>query len=116
MLCETDEKKTKFQIARELISKMLSDGDKKSNDIFDACMEAGVTTSMMNYVKKQLSIKSIRKIDDWYWTLNQLLVDYDDVETDFEIIGNRQNKEDDIPVVFLDNQFEVLDWRCCGER
>ena len=71
LLYVTAKKQTKFEIAKDLISTMLAEGDQQSNKIFDACLNAGVNVSMMQHVKRQLGIKSIRKIDDWYWTLSR---------------------------------------------
>lgn len=117
LLSATDEKKTKFQIAKETITAMLSDGDKKSNDIFDACMKAGVSVSIMTHVKKQLGIKSVRKIDDWYWTLNP---EAEDSDSDDPITSGLTDEIDETPVLFIDDttkrtsifgDLELLDWR-----
>ncbi|MDR0286778.1 MAG: AAA family ATPase [Clostridiales bacterium] len=99
-LLSADEKKTKFQIAEEMITAMLSSGDKKSNEIFDACIKAGVSASTMHHVKKQLGIKSVRKIDDCYWTLNPDIEssDYNDY-----IQTEPTDEIDETPVLFLDD-------------
>jgi len=98
---------------------MLSDGDKKSNDIFDTCIKAGISVPTMTYVKKQLGIKSIRKIDDWYWTLNP---DSEDFESDDYNTFEQTNEIDETPVVFLDDdsimeppfgELELIDWGAC---
>ena len=110
LLSVNDNKKSKFQVAEELITSMLSTCDRKSNDIFDACVDAGVSMSTMNHIKKRLGIRSIRKIDDWYWTMSS-----DAVEIDFD------NSTDEIPVKFLEDatslqsfsssaEIELLDW------
>jgi hypothetical protein len=80
---------------------MLADGDKKSNEIFDACVKAGIATAMMQYVKKTLSIKSVRKIDDWYWTLDSDTLDAEDDSFNTEP-DEPDNSFDEIPVTFLD--------------
>ena len=100
LLSTTDVKQPKYEIAKTLITSMLADGDKKSNDVFDACIEAGVSSTMMQYVKKMIGIKSVRKIDDWYWTLNPDAVEsgdneFPDLEPDDSI--------DETPVLFLDD-------------
>lgn len=100
LLNVTAEKQPKFKIAKDLISSMLAEGDRKSNEIFDACLDAGVTTSMMQHVKKQLGIKSVRKIDDWYWTLNPDAVELE--EDDFSDIENLSDN-DETPFMFLDD-------------
>jgi hypothetical protein len=100
LLSVTATKHSKFSIAKDLISTMLADGDEKSNIMFDACLKAGVTTSMMQYVKKHLGIISVRKIDDWYWTISPNAIDSnDDENTDSE-----QNSDiDETPLIFLDD-------------
>jgi len=61
-------KQTKYEIAKGIITSMMTAGDRTSNDIYDACLEAGVS-GVMQRVKKKLCIKSEYKDDDWYWTL-----------------------------------------------
>jgi len=100
LLSAAEERKTKHQIAKETIIAMLSDGDKKSNAVFDACINAGISTSTMAYVKKQLGIQSVRKIDDWYWTINQ---GNDDFGHDEYIQSMSLNNVDETPLVYLEN-------------
>jgi RecA-family ATPase len=69
LLSTSSERRTKYQIGKEIITAMLSDGDKRSNEIYDACIEAGSTIAAMTHVKRELGIKSIKKPDDWYWTM-----------------------------------------------
>lgn len=120
LLSSNEEKKTKYQIAKDTINAMLLSGDRKSNDIFDACMKAGVSASTMTYVKKQLCIKSIKKIDDWYWTLNE---DAEDSGLNGNIPFEQEDVNDETPVVFLEEnrnitsdfgELELLDWRACN--
>lgn len=93
------EKQTKYEIAKQLVSSMLADGDKKSNEIYDNCMNAGISGNTIQYVKKKLGIKSVRKPDDWYWTLNPEAPDsYGDVSPDTE----PGDGADEIPVLFFD--------------
>lgn len=101
LLSVAGDRKTKYEIAKETITAMLSDGDRKSNEIYDACMKAGVSTSLMSYTKKQLGIQSVKKIDDWYWTMSSDGIDVYSVD-----------ETDETPVKFLDDatllqQFDV---------
>lgn len=93
LLSTTLPKKSQYEKARQVITTLLSTGDKRSNEIFDACYEAGCSRGTIDIVKKKMGIKSVRKIDDWYWTLNPDSDDDDDFEAD-------KNAEDE--VVFSD--------------
>ena len=93
-------KQSKFEIAKQVITGMLTDGDKKSNTIYDACMDAGISGPMMQNVKKRLGIKSVRKIDDWYWTMNPEAEDADG--DDIPDTGS-YDYTDETPVTFLEN-------------
>ena len=117
LLSAADDKKSKYQIAKDTITAMLVDGDAKSNAIFDACMKAGVSAPTMTYVKKQLGIKSVRKIDDWYWTLNP---DAEDSDYEDSVLSKFTDEADETPVLFTDEAYkmtspfgelELLDWR-----
>jgi len=117
LLSSAGERQTKYQIARELITAMLSDGDKRSNEIFDACLKAGITSNIMTYVKRDLGIKSERKLDDWYWTLNPEAEDDSDDDmlngTLSDINEPPDVDSDETPVMFLDEvtaleQFPVM--------
>ena len=100
LLAVSAAKQTKYEIAKELISSMLADGDKKSNEVYDACLNVGVSGATMQYVKRKLGIKSVRKIDDWYWTLSAGSTDsWDDDFPDSDPAGDT----DETPVVFLDD-------------
>jgi len=33
-------------------------------------MNVGISSGTMQHMKKKMGIKSVHKIDDWYWTLN----------------------------------------------
>ncbi len=100
LLSDTPSKPSKFELAKQIITDLLADGDKKSNDVYDACINAGISSSTMQLVKKRLGIKSVAKIDDWYWTMNGVAEDgkideLTDSETEIDV--------DETPVVFLDN-------------
>jgi len=114
LLSVSGEKKSKYHTAKDIIMSMLSDGDKKSNEIFDACMKAGVSASTMSYVKRELGVESVRKLDDWYWT----------VKADSDNMGNNSGgaATDETPVTFLEDMFpskekadfgsiEIFNWR-----
>jgi len=90
LLSVAGDKKTKYQIAKELITTMLADGDRKSNEMFDACINAGVTASTISYTKRQLGVQSIIKDNDWYWTMDSEAVDF-------------RCERDETPVNFLDD-------------
>ena len=96
-----EEKRTKYLIAKETITAMLADGDKKSNEIYDACLNEGVSTGVIQRVKRELAIKSVRKIDDWYWTLNPQANDED--EPDDLIPATSAEEQDETPVLFMDD-------------
>ena len=98
LLSAADEKKSKYQIAQDTIVSMLSDGDKKSNEVFDACIKVGVSVQTMNIVKKHFGIQSVKKPDDWYWTLNSGAKDSEFSGHISPIIEN-----DETPVLFLDD-------------
>jgi archaellum biogenesis ATPase FlaH len=89
-------KKTKHQIASAIVIEMLADGDKKSNVMFDALVNAGITPATMDYTKKRLGVRSVNKDSDWYWTLAPL----DEDETECSAI-------DETPVTFFDGTIEV---------
>lgn len=97
LLSTTLPKRTKLETAKELITSMLADGDKKSNEIYDACLNAGISSATMQTVKKKMGIKSVRKIDDWYWT-SDAADDYGD--DDF---SDSEMDCDETPVLFLDD-------------
>jgi len=100
LLSTAEEKKSKYQIAQETIVAMLSDGDKKSNEIFDACIKAGVSIQTMNIVKKHLGIQSVKKPDDWYWTLH---LGAEDSKFNGHFPFSQIIEKDDMPVLFLDD-------------
>ena len=108
LLSNTMPKKTKFSTAKEIITSMLADGDKKSNEIYDACLNAGINDGTIQLVKRKLRIKSLRKIDDWYWTLDRKEEDSKEAEIlETEPIDDT----DETPVRFLDdiNNISVID-------
>jgi hypothetical protein len=98
LLSSAVQKQSKHEIATQLITSMLATEDRKSNEIYDACIDAGISSSTMQDVKKKLGIKSIHKIDDWYWTAGHE-IPYDDDDLTEPVAGDR----DEPPVIFLDD-------------
>ena len=135
ILSPTEEKKTKYIMAKELVTAMLSDGDKNANEMFNACMDAGFAVYTINSVKKTLSIRNIQKPDgDWYWTLapegaepyiptakavNPSVPFLDDITSlkQLPIVPKQifpQHKQTSVEV--MDSPFgelELIDWRAC---
>jgi energy-coupling factor transporter ATP-binding protein EcfA2 len=101
LLSSTLKKQTKFQLASQIISTMLEDGDKRSNEIYDACLCAGVNSGTMQQVKRKLGVKSIHKPDDWYWTLNPDAEDAGDDELPADL--HSDDSEDETPVDFVED-------------
>ncbi len=93
------DKKSKYEIAKQIISSLLKDGDKTSNQIYDACLNAGVSNGIMQTVKKKMGIKSVYQNEDWYWTLSP---DAEDTEGDIITESESKEEEDEVPVMFLD--------------
>ena len=79
---------------------MLADSDKKSNEIYDACLNAGINDGTIQLVKRKLRIKSLRKIDDWYWTLDRKEEDTKEAEI---LETEPIDEADETPVRFLDD-------------
>jgi len=99
LLTNAKSKTPKFDIAKDLIMSMLENEDRRSNEIYDACIAAGVSTTMMQHVKKKLGIKSVNKLNDFYWTLSPATEDLDgDDIPDVELESG-----DETPVNFADN-------------
>ncbi|GHU80927.1 hypothetical protein FACS1894191_7190 [Clostridia bacterium] len=48
---------------------MLAEGPRRSTEILDACVEAGISTATAKRVKGYLGIHSVREAEEWYWTL-----------------------------------------------
>ena len=61
--------KTKYQQAKEMIERMLRQGDRTSNEIHNVCIDAGISPRVISDVKRDYLISSIKKPDDWYWTI-----------------------------------------------
>ena len=112
-----EEKKSKFLIAKETVMSMLSEGDKRSNEIYDACLNKGVSIGVIQRVKRELGIKSEYKNDDWHWTLNPQAEDADD--TDDFLPKAPAAESDETPVLYMDDistltQLSVVPDRRCS--
>lgn len=62
---------TKRDQAAAIIKELLSDGKEiPCNSIYDDCLSQGIRKRTVDEAKKDLSVKSIRKSDGWYWALD----------------------------------------------
>jgi hypothetical protein len=95
LLKDTPSKQSKYIMTRNLVTSMLETGDKRSNEIFDACLNLGVSTATIQMVKKKLGIKSVNRDRDWYWTLSQN--ENSEIDEDFF-----EDETDEIPVTFAE--------------
>ncbi len=62
---------SKRDLAADLILNMLSDGDKRAAEVFDACKERGIQSRTVESAKKDLGVRSRRDRDGWYWSLDE---------------------------------------------
>jgi len=69
LLSNATAKKTKYQTAKEMIINMLKDGDRMSNEIYTTLLDAGITSGMIQGVKRDFAVRSVQKGSDWFWTL-----------------------------------------------
>jgi hypothetical protein len=60
----------KRELAANVILGLLSDGMMSSVLIQHACAEAGISERTVKRAKKDLGIRSIRKPDGWYWSID----------------------------------------------
>jgi RecA-family ATPase len=61
---------TKRKHAMDVLKGLLSGGPMPSAAVQRACSEAGISESTVNRAKKEMGVRSIRKADVWYWTLD----------------------------------------------
>jgi hypothetical protein len=141
LLVTTVKKQTKFQIAQGIITEMLQEGDRRSNEIYDTCLNAGVSGGVMQQVKRKLGVKSVHKADDWYWTLDAgaAYTEGEPIpEPTPEPIADDEDVPDEIPVAYWDEamaapvspqrlvippftrtmqspygELSLIDWRAC---
>lgn len=102
LLITTAPKQSKLEMAKEIITKMLATGDKKSNEVFDTCIDANISAPTIQNAKKKLGIKSVRKIDDWYWTLNPDASVFGESE-DCDYDDNCDDEQDEVAVAFFND-------------
>jgi len=55
--------------AAKIILDLLSDGPKRSTEITDACNEEDISTVTAKRVKAYLGIKSLKRQNEWFWTI-----------------------------------------------
>jgi hypothetical protein len=103
-------KPSKYLQTRDLVMSLLEKGDVRSNEIFDACLNIGVSMATIQTVKKKLGIKSINKDNDWYWSLRKdanILSESDDsieyIVNDDASVDNVKYYEDELGVNFADD-------------
>jgi hypothetical protein len=61
--------KTKYQQAKEMIERMLRQSDRTYNEVHNACIDAGINPRTISDVKRDYLIQTVKKLDDWYWTI-----------------------------------------------
>lgn len=59
----------KREIANDMLINMLTDTEKRSTEVLDACRDVGISERTVNAAKRDLGVRSIRKQDGWYWML-----------------------------------------------
>jgi len=69
LLSNATAKKTKYQLAKEMIFNMIKDGDRLSNEIYNTLLDAGITSGTIQGVKRDFAVRSVQKGSDWYWTI-----------------------------------------------
>lgn len=63
------QKDTKTQSAETLLLEILANGEKSQSEVLEKINQAGISKRLVDEVKKNLNIKSIKKGDKWYWKL-----------------------------------------------
>ena len=69
LLSNTTAKKTKYQMAKEMIYNMLKGGDRLSNEIYTTLLDAGITSGTIQGVKRDFAVKSVQNGSEWFWTI-----------------------------------------------
>jgi RecA-family ATPase len=59
----------KRELAAEIILRLLSDEAKPCAEVYDACLAADIKSRTVDKAKKDLAVRSVRKPEGWYWTL-----------------------------------------------
>lgn len=60
---------SKSEKAAYLIKKLLSEGDMRSREIYMRMSDEGISRRTAENTKKELGIRSYRKMRQWYWSL-----------------------------------------------
>jgi len=60
---------TKQEAASEIISQMLKTGPKPCAEIYSACLLENIQSRTVNIAKKTLGVRSVKKGNNWHWTL-----------------------------------------------
>lgn len=66
---ETPNFESKADKAAYLIKKLLSDGDMRSREIYIRLSDEGISRRTAENIKKELGIRSYRRMRQWYWNL-----------------------------------------------
>lgn len=66
---ETPVFESKTEKAAYLIKKLLSDGDMRSREIYIRLSDEGISRRTAENTKKELGIRSYRKMRQWYWSM-----------------------------------------------
>lgn len=70
---EAESEPSKFESKSEkavyLIKKLLSDGDMRSREIYMRMSDEGISRRTAENTKKELGIRSYRKMRQWYWSI-----------------------------------------------
>jgi len=64
--------RNKLSEAVDKLEKMLNDGEVPCNRIYTALNNMGIGKRSVDRAKKQLNIKSIKRADGWYWSLQEV--------------------------------------------
>ena len=60
---------SKTEKAAYLIKKLLSEGDMRSREIYMRMRDEGISRRTAESIKKELGIRSYRKMRQWYWSI-----------------------------------------------
>jgi len=66
---ETPNFESKSEKAAYLIKKLLSEGDMRSREIYMRMSNEGISRRTSENTKKELGIRSYRKMRQWYWSI-----------------------------------------------
>lgn len=67
---EVPEFESKTEKAAYLIKKLLSDGDMRAREIYMRMKDEGISRRTAENTKKELGIRSYRKMRQWYWSIH----------------------------------------------